>query len=149
MTTYLIIDSSGAHGNNGCKTAKKDLSWSGNSYKKPFVAESALNSLFGSIDAQEHIPKTSSANTFDTTLSRQFGCGENNCKTLDDHIFDHLHEIPLEMVVSRGVFILPYSLFNAAQFLNFLGGISSIVLSRFFSALMSPLMTFIHIPKYR
>ncbi len=89
MTTYLIIDSSGAHGNNGCKTAKKDLSWSGNSYKKPFVAESALNSLFGSI-SQKQVPQI----PFDTTLSRQFGCGENNCKTLDDHIFDHLHKIP-------------------------------------------------------
>ena len=47
MTTYLTIDSSGAHGNNGYKTAKEDLPWSGNGYKKAFVAERTLNSLFG------------------------------------------------------------------------------------------------------
>ncbi len=62
MTTYLTIDSSGAHGNNGYKTAKEDLPWSGNGYKKPTVAERALNSLFGSIDAQEHILELDSAN---------------------------------------------------------------------------------------
>ena len=55
MTTYLTIDSSGAHGNNGYKTAEEDLPWSGNGYKKPFAAERALNSLFGSISVQEHI----------------------------------------------------------------------------------------------
>ena len=55
MTTYLTIDSSGAHGNNGYKTAKEDLPWSGNDYKKAFVAERTLNSLFGSISVQEHI----------------------------------------------------------------------------------------------
>ena len=64
MTTYLTIDSSGAHGNNGYKTAKEDLPWSGNGYKKAFVAERTLNSLFGSINAQEHIPTSDSANTF-------------------------------------------------------------------------------------
>lgn len=47
MTTYLTIDSSGAHGNNGYKTAKEDLPWSGNGYKKAFVAERRLNPLFG------------------------------------------------------------------------------------------------------
>ncbi len=40
---------------NGYKTAKEDFLWSGNSYKKPFAAERTLNSLFGSINAQEHI----------------------------------------------------------------------------------------------
>ena len=64
MTTYLTIDSSGAHGNNGYKTAKEDLLWSGNGYKKPIAAERTLNSLFGSINAQEHIPTSDSANTF-------------------------------------------------------------------------------------
>ena len=47
MTTYLTIDSSGAHGNNGYKTAKEDLLWSGNGYKNPFVAERAFSALFG------------------------------------------------------------------------------------------------------
>ncbi len=41
LTTYLTIDSSGAHGNNGYKTAKEHLPWSGNRYKKPFVVERA------------------------------------------------------------------------------------------------------------
>ena len=63
MTTYLTIDSFGTHGNNGYKTAKKDLTWSINSYKKPFAVERTLNSLFGSINAQEHIPEPNSANT--------------------------------------------------------------------------------------
>ena len=62
MTTYLTIDSSGAHGNNGYKTAEEDLLWSGNGYKKPFAAERRLNPLFGSIDAQEHTPELDSAN---------------------------------------------------------------------------------------
>lgn len=47
MTTYLTIDSSGAHGNNGYKTAKEDLPWSTNGYKKPFVAERTFSALFG------------------------------------------------------------------------------------------------------
>ncbi len=47
MTTYLTIDSSGAHGNNGYKTAKEDLLWSGNGYKKPFAAERSFTALFG------------------------------------------------------------------------------------------------------
>ena len=47
MTTYLTIDSSGAHGNNGYKTAKEDLLWSGNGYKKAFVAERTFLTLFG------------------------------------------------------------------------------------------------------
>ncbi len=62
MTTYLTIDSSGAHGNNGYKTAKEDLPWSGNGYKKPFAAERSFTALFGSIDAQEHILELDSAN---------------------------------------------------------------------------------------
>ena len=64
MTTYLTTDSSGAHGNNGYKTVKEDLSWSENGYKKPFAAERTLNSLFGSIDAEEHITTPDPANTF-------------------------------------------------------------------------------------
>ena len=58
---------------------------------------------------------------------------------LYDHIFDHLHEIPLKMVILRGIFILLYSLFNTAQFLNMIGDDSSIAFSRFFSALISVL----------
>lgn len=60
MTTYLTIDSSGAHGNNGDKTAEDDLLYSGNGYKKPFAAERTISALFGSIDAQEHIPNPDS-----------------------------------------------------------------------------------------
>jgi hypothetical protein len=55
LTTYLTIDSFGAHGNSGYKTAKEDMLWNGNGYKKPIAAERTLNSLFGSINAQEHI----------------------------------------------------------------------------------------------
>ena len=47
MTTYLTIDSSGAHGNNGYKTAKEDLPWSGNGYKKAFAVERTFLALFG------------------------------------------------------------------------------------------------------
>jgi|GEM_PF-5032721 len=39
LTTYLTIDSSGAHGNNGYKTAKEDFLWGRNGYKKPFMAD--------------------------------------------------------------------------------------------------------------
>ena len=53
MTTYLTIDSSGAHGNNGYKIAKEDLPWSGNGYKKPFAAERTFTALFGSIEPSE------------------------------------------------------------------------------------------------
>ena len=53
MTTYLTIDSSGAHGNNGYKIAKEDLPWSGNGYKKPFAAERTFLALFGSIEPSE------------------------------------------------------------------------------------------------
>lgn len=63
MTTYLTIDSFGAHGNNGYKTAKEDLTWRGNGYKKPFATERTILTLFGSINAQEHIPEPNSANT--------------------------------------------------------------------------------------
>lgn len=52
MTTYLTIDSSGAHGNNGYKTAKEDLPWSTNGYKKPFVAERTFSALFGMLRPQ-------------------------------------------------------------------------------------------------
>ena len=62
-TTYLTIDSSGAHGNNGYKTVKEDLPCSGNGYKKPLAAERTFPALFGSINAQEHIPEPNSANT--------------------------------------------------------------------------------------
>ena len=55
MTTYLTIDSPGAHGNNGYKTAIENLSQSRNGYKKPFVVERIISSLFGSISVQEHI----------------------------------------------------------------------------------------------
>ncbi len=55
MTTYLTIDSPGAHGNNGYKTAIENLSQSRNGYKKPFVVERTFPALFGSINAQEHI----------------------------------------------------------------------------------------------
>ncbi len=47
LTTYLTIDSSGAHGNKGYKTAEEDLLWNGNGYKKPFVADSRISALFG------------------------------------------------------------------------------------------------------
>ena len=63
MTTYLTIDSFGAHGNNGYKTAKEDLPWSGNGYKKPLAVERTFPALFGSINVQEHIPEPNSANT--------------------------------------------------------------------------------------
>ena len=76
---------------------------------------------------------------FYSTLSPSFYQDKNCRKTLDDHIFDHLHEIPLETVISRDVFIPPYSLFNAAQFLNMVGDDYSIDFCRFFSALISAL----------
>ena len=41
LTTSLTIDTLGAHGNNGYKTAKEDLPRSGNRYKKAFAAERA------------------------------------------------------------------------------------------------------------
>ncbi len=41
LTTFLTIDTLGAHGNNGYKTAKEQFLRSGNRYKKPFVAERA------------------------------------------------------------------------------------------------------------
>ncbi|MCM1061922.1 MAG: hypothetical protein NC452_16760 [Eubacterium sp.] len=47
LTTYLTIDTLGIHGNNGYKTAKEDLPWSGNRYKKPFGAERVKVTLFG------------------------------------------------------------------------------------------------------
>ncbi len=53
MTTYLTINSSGVHGNNGYKTAKKYSPWSGNGYKKPFAAERAKLILFRSIEPLE------------------------------------------------------------------------------------------------
>lgn len=52
LTTYLTIDSSGAHGNNGYKTAEEDLPWSRNGYKKPFVSESRISALFGMLRPQ-------------------------------------------------------------------------------------------------
>ena len=55
LTTYLTIDSTGVHGNNGYKTVEEDFLWSGNGYKKPFAAERTISALFGSINAQEHI----------------------------------------------------------------------------------------------
>lgn len=63
LTTYLTIDSFGAHGNNGYKTAKGDFLWSVNGCKKPFAAEKAKLMLFGSITSQEHIPQSNSSNT--------------------------------------------------------------------------------------
>ncbi len=56
MTTYLTIDSSGAHGNNGYKTAKEDLLRSGNGYKKPFAAERSFTALFGTQRSWVQIP---------------------------------------------------------------------------------------------
>lgn len=53
MTTYLTIDSFGVHGNNGYKTAKEDLTWRGNGYKKPFATERTILTLFGSIEPSE------------------------------------------------------------------------------------------------
>lgn len=55
MTTYLTIDSFGAHGNNGYKTAKEDLTWRGNGYKKPFATERTILTLFGSIEPLERV----------------------------------------------------------------------------------------------
>ena len=63
LTTYLTIDRFGAHGNNGYKTAKENFVWNRNGYKKAFVAERTFLTLFGSINAQEHIPELNSANT--------------------------------------------------------------------------------------
>lgn len=57
MTTYLTIDSFGAHGNNGYKTAKEDLTWRGNGYKKPFATERTILTLFGSIEPSERLVK--------------------------------------------------------------------------------------------
>ena len=51
----MTIDSFGAHGNNGYKTAKENFVWSGNGYKKPFAAERRFITLFGSIDAVERL----------------------------------------------------------------------------------------------
>ena len=42
LTTYLTIDSFVVHGNNGHKSAKDDLLWSGNRYKKPFVTNTTF-----------------------------------------------------------------------------------------------------------
>ena len=61
LTTYLTIDNTEAHENNGYKTSKEDLLRSGNGYKKPFAAESII--LFWGITSQEHIPQPTSANT--------------------------------------------------------------------------------------
>lgn len=55
MTTYLTIDSFGAHGNNEHKTVIEDLPWSVNGYKKPIAAERTLNSLFGSMESLERV----------------------------------------------------------------------------------------------
>ncbi len=63
LTTYLTIDTLGAHGNNGYKTAKEYSPWSENGYKKPFAAERTFPALFGSINSQEHIPQANSSNT--------------------------------------------------------------------------------------
>jgi len=63
LTTYLTIDTLGAHGNNGYKTAEENLLWSRNRYKKPFAVERAKLILFGSITSQEHIPQSNFANT--------------------------------------------------------------------------------------
>ena len=63
LTTYLTIDSFGAHGNNGYKIAKEDFLWSGNGYKKEFGADSTFLILFGSMNGYEHISKPDSANT--------------------------------------------------------------------------------------
>lgn len=63
LTTYLTIDTLGAHGNNVHKTAKEHLLWSGNGYKKPFALERVKLILFGSITLQEHIPQSNSSNT--------------------------------------------------------------------------------------
>ncbi len=41
LTTSLTIDTLGAHGNNGYKTAKEHSPRSRNGYKKPFAAERA------------------------------------------------------------------------------------------------------------
>ncbi len=41
LTTYQTIDTLGAHGNNGYKTAKEHFSCSRNPYKKAFAAERA------------------------------------------------------------------------------------------------------------
>jgi len=53
----LTIDTLGEHGNNGYKTAKEHLLWSGNGYKKPFAAERAKLILFGSIEPLERFVK--------------------------------------------------------------------------------------------
>ncbi len=55
LTTYLTIDTSGAHGNNVYKTAEEHFPWSGNGYKKPSAAESAKLMLFGTQRSQVRI----------------------------------------------------------------------------------------------
>ena len=47
MTTYLTIDTFGAHGNNGYRTAKEYFAWSGNGYKKPFAVDRIFLTPFG------------------------------------------------------------------------------------------------------
>ena len=74
MTTYLTIDSSGAHGNNGYKTAKENLPWSGNGYKKPFAAERTLNSLFGTQRSWVQIPSPRPTNCYQKDIMPTNGC---------------------------------------------------------------------------
>ena len=68
LTTYLTIDSLGAHGNNGYKTAEEDFSWSGNGYKKPFAVERTFPALFGTQRSWVQIPSPRPSS------SRPIGC---------------------------------------------------------------------------
>ncbi|MDE6724682.1 MAG: hypothetical protein K2J79_03665 [Ruminiclostridium sp.] len=60
----MTINRFGVHGSNRYKIAKEDLLWSGNRYKKPFVAERIFLTLFGSMNGYEHFSKPNFANTF-------------------------------------------------------------------------------------
>ncbi len=55
LTTSLTIDTLGAYGNNGYKTAKEHFSCSRNRYKKPFAAERAKLILFGMLRSRVRI----------------------------------------------------------------------------------------------
>ena len=74
MTTYLTIDSFGAHGNSGYKTAKEDMLWNGNGYKKPIAAERTLNSLFGMKGSRVQITSSRPTNIDKKDIMPTNGC---------------------------------------------------------------------------
>ncbi|MCI8605066.1 MAG: hypothetical protein HFE79_13140 [Ruminiclostridium sp.] len=64
LTTYLTIDSTGVHGNNGYKTVEEDFLWSGNGYKKPFAAERTISALFGTQRSRVQITSSRPTNCY-------------------------------------------------------------------------------------